>query len=68
MPKKETENGISMEFAEKAAFRESVSVAESPPDILKPFRSKTPKKIAVNLIKQQYNIRYENVISLHLHI
>ncbi|CAK8689423.1 unnamed protein product [Clavelina lepadiformis] len=58
MPKKETENGISMEFAEKAAFRESVSAAESPPDILKPFRSKTPKKIAVNLIKQQYNIRW----------
>nr|CAB3262746.1 uncharacterized protein LOC100182645 [Phallusia mammillata] len=58
MPKEVTENGNTLEFAEKAALRECVSIAESPPDILKPFRPKTPKKIAVNLIKQQYNIRW----------
>uniref|UniRef100_H2Z858 Uncharacterized protein n=1 Tax=Ciona savignyi TaxID=51511 RepID=H2Z858_CIOSA len=58
MPKNESENGVSMEFAEKAALRETVTAAESPPDILKPFRPKTPKKIAVNLINQQYNIRW----------
>ncbi|XP_078484956.1 uncharacterized protein LOC144744359 [Ciona intestinalis] len=58
MPKSETENGVSMEFAEKAALRETIKEAKSPPDILTPFRPKTPKKIAVNLIHQQYNIRW----------
>ena len=57
MPRTLSDNGNEFGFAEKAALRDQVSVAECPPDILKPFRKKTPKKIAVNLIKNQYNLR-----------
>ena len=47
-----------MELADKAALAETVAAASCPPDILKKFKAKTPKKIAINLIRQQYNIRY----------
>ena len=64
LPKSITESGNSLEYAEKAYLRETVATAKSPPDILNRFRSKTPKKIAINLIKQQYNIRYELIITI----
>ena len=57
LPKNLTENGNSMEYVEKASLQETVAAAKCPPDILCRFRPKTPKKIAINLIKQQYNIR-----------
>lgn len=57
LPKSLTDSGNSLEFAEKADLLETVTTAKSPPDILNRFRAKTPKKIAINLIKQQYNIR-----------
>lgn len=58
MPREMTDNGNSMEYAEKAMLREIVTAAKQPPDILAPLRKKTPKKIARNLILQQYNIRW----------
>nr|XP_039263348.1 uncharacterized protein LOC120339317 [Styela clava]XP_039263350.1 uncharacterized protein LOC120339317 [Styela clava] len=58
IPKVQTENGNSLEFAEKAKLQECVNVAKNPTDILGVLRPKTPKKIASNLIKQQYNIRW----------
>jgi len=61
LPRTSTDNGNTMEFADKASLRETVTSATCPPDILKQFRAKTPNKIAINLIRQQYNIRYNSI-------
>jgi len=58
LPKQVTENGNVLQLAEKAEMREIVSSAQCPPDILSRLKSKTPKSVAVNLILQQYNIRW----------